>query len=269
MQKVTADSNGSEFLPEIFRFKGQRVRTFIKDGEPWFVAKDVCYVLEVINVSQALSRLEEDEKDGICLNDTVGRVNTASIVNEYGLYSLVMSSRKPEAREFKRWVTHEVIPSIRKTGSYIVPQISPVKMIHTLSEAMLEIEEKNKERDQKIAELQIETKEIRDTLAPKASRYEQFLNSQNTFSFLEVAKVIGAKDMGRTRLMKFLRDKRVISKGNGKYNLPYQQFMEAGYFEVLWKEVDFADGQIPVTVVTPKGVNYIYRLLKKDGRLTA
>lgn len=93
------------------------VRTVDIDGEPWFVVADVCRALELGNSRQAMTRLDEDEK-GVISTDTPGGKQEVSIVNEPGLYSLVLGSRKPEAKAFKRWITHEVIPSIRKTGSY-------------------------------------------------------------------------------------------------------------------------------------------------------
>lgn len=90
------------------------VRTVLRNGEPWFVAADVCRVLDHSNVSMALERLDEDERAKLNL----GRQGKANIVNEFGLYALVLGSRKPEAKAFKRWITHEVLPSIRKTGGY-------------------------------------------------------------------------------------------------------------------------------------------------------
>ena len=103
-----------------FYFKGAALRALTDENdEPWFVAKDACAVLELSNVSQALTRLDGDEKSSITLNDgTPGNPNRV-IVSESGLYALVLASRKPEAHEFKRWVTHEVLPQIRKTGGYI------------------------------------------------------------------------------------------------------------------------------------------------------
>lgn len=97
------------------------VRVVMLNGEPWFIAADVCRVLELSNVSQALSRLDEDEK-GIISTDTPGGEQSLLTVNEAGLYALVLSSRKPEAKNFKRWLTHEVIPTIRKTGGYSIQQ---------------------------------------------------------------------------------------------------------------------------------------------------
>ncbi|WP_345806677.1 BRO-N domain-containing protein [Bacillus pumilus] len=101
-----------------FDYKGNNVRTFMRDEEIWFVARDVCNILEIGNPSQALSRLDEDEKNTIILNEGIGNPNK-TIVNEPGLYTLILSSRKPEAKQFKRWVTHDVLPAIRKSGMYI------------------------------------------------------------------------------------------------------------------------------------------------------
>lgn len=94
-----------------------QVRTITRDGEPWFVAADVCRALEIKNNRDALAKLDSDEK-GVALTDTPGGAQKMTIVNEPGLYSLVLGSRKPEAKAFKRWITHEVIPAIRKTGQY-------------------------------------------------------------------------------------------------------------------------------------------------------
>lgn len=111
----------------VFKFNSNSIRVLIRQGEPWFVAKDVCEVLEVKNVADALTRLDEDETNTIVLNDGKrGNPNTL-VVSESGLYDLVLSSRKPEARPFRKWVTKVVLPEIRKTGSY-----NPAKGPHWL-----------------------------------------------------------------------------------------------------------------------------------------
>lgn len=98
-----------------FDFHGNNVRTVNQDGEPLFVAKDICVILEVKN-SKALSHLDNDEKDNVTLNDAIGRARNTPVVNESGMYALVMRSRKPQAKKFRKWVTSEVLPTIRKTG---------------------------------------------------------------------------------------------------------------------------------------------------------
>lgn len=110
----------------IFAFQEKQIRTVVIGGEPWFVAKDICNALEIGNPSQALSRLESDEK-GLILNDTLGGKQELAIVSESGMYALVLGSRKPEAKAFRKWVTSEVIPSIRKTGSYQLNQQQPAQ----------------------------------------------------------------------------------------------------------------------------------------------
>lgn len=109
-------------MNEITRlYNDQPVRVINRDGEPWFVAKDVCDILDLGNSRDAVSSLDADEKD-VGIADTPGGKQTMSLVNESGLYSLIFRSRKDEAKKFRRWVTHDVLPSIRKTGGYTVPQ---------------------------------------------------------------------------------------------------------------------------------------------------
>lgn len=105
-----------------FTFQNLQVRVLERDGEPWFVAADVCQALDIVNVSDAVNRLDSDEKDGIVTADTVGRKNNLLAVNESGLYNLIFSSRKAEANVFRKWVTSEVLPTIRKTGGYKMPR---------------------------------------------------------------------------------------------------------------------------------------------------
>ncbi|MBQ9212305.1 MAG: Bro-N domain-containing protein [Clostridia bacterium] len=117
-----------------------RVRSVLIEDEPWFVAADVCRALDISNSRQALARLDEDEK-GVISTDTPGGEQKMAFVNEPGLYSLVMGSRKPEARDFKRWITHEVIPSIRKTGAYAVA-LSPAEQLVAQAQLLVEQEKR-------------------------------------------------------------------------------------------------------------------------------
>ena len=106
----------------VFDFKSQEVRVLSVEGKPWFVAKDICSILEIKNVSEALSRLDNDEKS-LILNDSLGGKQETNIISESGMYTLVLTSRKPEAKPFRKWVTSEVLPSIRETGAYISPTL--------------------------------------------------------------------------------------------------------------------------------------------------
>lgn len=134
-------------LQQVFNYQGQQVRTVVKDGEPWFVAKDVCTILDISDTRRAVERLDEDERSLTPLTDSIGRSQPAYIVNEPGLYSLILGSRKPEAKQFKRWITHEVIPSIRKTGQYILQP-------KTQSELILMLAQQNVENERRLRQLE-------------------------------------------------------------------------------------------------------------------
>lgn len=134
---------------QVFNFVGNEIRVVTKDGQPWWVAKDVCDVLEIKNSRDALGRLDEDEK-GVASTDTLGGTQQVQVVNESGLYSLVLSSRKPEAKQFKRWITHEVIPAIRRTGAYRVPTLTPNEAIALSLKQTAEMMTKLPQLEQKI-----------------------------------------------------------------------------------------------------------------------
>lgn len=131
----------NESLERVFEYEGSKVRTVVIDGEPWFVAVDVCRVLEHTNTSVAVSRLDDDEK-GVSTLYTPGGTQGASVVSEAGLYSLILTSRKPEAKAFKRWITHEVIPAIRKTGTYVQPATSMEDLIIMQAQSVKELKAK-------------------------------------------------------------------------------------------------------------------------------
>lgn len=138
---------------DIFKYNGNQIRTVIKDGEPWFVAKDVCEIIEIKNVSDTLGRLDDDEK-GIDSIDTHGGIQDMVTVNEPGLYSLILGSRKPEAKAFKRWITHEVIPTIRKTGRYESKPLSQLEIAQIAITQLIEQEKKLKEHDSRLEQLE-------------------------------------------------------------------------------------------------------------------
>lgn len=121
---ASPDDPGGDRAVERFTFHSNEIRTVRIDAEPWWIARDVCTVLEIRNVADAMSSLDEDEK-GVATTDTPGGAQQMAIINEPGLYSLILRSRKPQAKAFKRWITHEVIPAIRKTGRYDVSQNQP------------------------------------------------------------------------------------------------------------------------------------------------
>ncbi len=141
----------SSIIP--FDYQAQQVRTVVINGEPWFVAKDVCVILEVGNPSDAVRRLDQDEVDSIEVTDSLGRQQITNIVNEPGLYSLILGSRKPEAKAFKRWITHEVIPAIRKTGSYELKPKSIEDLIILQAQSVKELKNKVEEQQSQLTTL--------------------------------------------------------------------------------------------------------------------
>ena len=123
---------------QIFDYNQSEVRTVLLDGDVWFVAKDICDILELTNPTMALEGLDEDERTKFNL----GRQGEANIISESGLYSLVLGSRKPEAKMFKRWITHNVIPQIRKTGNYVQPSMTQAELTLAIAQNQVEIERK-------------------------------------------------------------------------------------------------------------------------------
>jgi prophage antirepressor-like protein len=145
---------------------GSTIRVVERDGEVWFVAADVCAALDLGNPSQTSSRLDEDEKDGITTNDTVGRRQNLLCVNESGLYHLIFTSRKPEAEKFRRWVTGEVIPALRNGGMYVAKQLSSLDMADAMLQVMREQEQALSEHAQRLDDL-----ELRQTAIEKGANY--------------------------------------------------------------------------------------------------
>lgn len=236
-----------------FKFNENNFRVIAKDGEPWFVAKDICTVLGLSNVSQSLAILDEDER-GIISNDAIEEQSftkyTVLIVNESGFYNLVLSSRKPEAKIFKKWVTSEVLPAIRKNGSYSTTQY---KAPATYAQALRELAEsvEQKEAMQKQLEKQ----------RPAVEFYQAVTDSSDTMDMMTVAKLLGT---GRNRLFAFLREEKILIKDAD--SLPYQQYIDAGYFKIIEQKYSTPDGKTHINkkvLVYQKGVDFIQKRLKK------
>ena len=223
-----------------------RVRTTIIGGEPWFVAADVCRALDLGNPTRALDRLDNDERTLISIK---GASNGKPVngVNEPGLYSLVLGSRKPEAKKFKRWITHEVIPAIRKTGGYHVPQSPEEQMAQGLIAAQKLLAEK----DKRIEEMR-----------PKEIFADAVSVSKTDILIGDLAKLIkqNGHDIGQKRLFAWLREKGYLIKRKGlDWNMPTQRAMEMKLFRVKGTVVTHSDGHTTVsktTKVTGKGQVY-------------
>lgn len=219
------------------------LRTIEKDGEIWFVAKDVCDALELTNPTMALGRLEDDERAKFNL----GRQGNANIVNEYGLYSLVLASRKPEAKSFKRWVTHEVLPSIRKTGQYSnLPQdyLSALK-------ALVASEEAKQKAEQELAIAQ-----------PKANYTDNVLSSEGYMTATQIAKDYGKSAKWLNRLLHV----EGIQYKSGNQWILYAKYADKGY--TVSGTCVVGDNSYVSTYWTQEGRKFIYDLIKEKYGLT-
>jgi anti-repressor protein len=238
------------------------VRVVQIEGEPWFVGKDVAGCLGYANSRKALiDHVDDDDKNTVTIRDGNKRGNpNQTVINESGLYSLIMSSKLPSAKRFKRWVTAEVLPQIRKTGGYIpVDQGDSDLMI--MAKALNIMQNTLADKDSIIKALQ-----------PKADFADCMLKCNNSISVGEFAKVItdNGFEIGRNRLFKYLRDQHYLMKDN----IPYQRYMKNDIFQL--KEGYHFEGseyiQDFTTLITPKGQEYLYGKIKDDiqqGRFVA
>lgn len=244
-----------------FDFKGAALRTLTdEEGEPWFVAKDVCDILGMSNPSMAVIALDKDEVAQIDPKDYLGSENRSNqavnIVSEPGLYKLIMRSRKPEAKEFQRWVTHEVLPQIRKTGGYI-PTSESDSDEDIMARAVLVAQKTIKQKNQQIAEQQRRIVE----LEPKARFADAVAASDDTCLIGELAKMLlqNGIPVGQNRLFRLLRAEGYLGKSGSNRNMPTQRAMELGLFRIKETTVTHADGHTTVSrtpKVTGKGQRY-------------
>jgi anti-repressor protein len=226
----------SDLIP--FDYSGRQVRTVQVDGEPWFVAADICTVLTLRDVSSALKMVDDEDRQRFRRSDTpqffggiAPQVQELWFVNESGLFALIFQSNKREARAFKSWVTHEVLPTIRRTGGYRLPA--------TFSEALRELATKHEELE---------------AAAPKVSAYDTYMDARNALAMGAVANQLG---VGRNTMMRTLRDAGVLQKDNR----PYQR--HAHHFKVVAQTYE-AQNETRATYTTyvfPSGVELIRRVL--------
>lgn len=222
------------------------VRTVRIDDEPWFVGKDVAEILGYSNTRDALLRHVDDEDKGtVVIPDGIGNPNQ-TIINESGLYSLILSSKLEGAKKFKRWVTSEVIPQIRKTGSYHAPK--------TYAEALRRLADEA----EKMEALQKQNQ----LMQPKAEFFDAVTDSKTAIPLGDVAKILDM-GIGRNKLFEFLRQKNILTYDNR----PYQKYIDAGYFRVIEQKYE-VNGEVRInikTLVFQKGIDWIRKQLVKEG----
>lgn len=241
-------------MTDIQIFKNEQfgeVRTIAKDGEPWFVANDICKVLGHTNSRVAVASLDEDEK-GVSKVYTLGGEQQMTVVNEAGMYQLVIRSNLPAAKAFKRWITHEVIPTIRRHGAYatettiesiIADPESGIRLLQALK-----AEQERRREAEAIAEAQ----------RPKALFADAVAASDNSILVGELAKILrqNGVETGQNRLFQWMRENGYIMRYT---NMPTQYSMERGLMEVKERAINNPDGSVRITQtikVTGKGIVY-------------
>lgn len=243
-----------------------KVRVVQKDGEPWFVAADVCRALDLEDVNKAIARLDEDEGTRIEIPHPQSPSKTMQVnaVSEPGLYSLVLGSRKPEAKAFKRWITHDVIPAIRKTGGYIAGEES-MSDDELMAKALIMAQRKIAERDKRIADLNAKVAIDK----PKVVFADAIVSSKSSIMVGDLAKILRQNgiDIGQNRLFKWLRKNHYLCSKGELYNMPSQSSMEAGLFEIKESTTVNPDGSIRIHKtprVTGKGQKFFINKFLSD-----
>lgn len=254
---------------ELFRYESHEVRTVLVDGEPWFVAADVCAVLEIADPKSSVRLLDDDEK-GVHSVHTPGGEQRVSVINEPGLYSLILRSRKPEAKAFRRWVTHEVLPAIRRTGSYsaapAIPDMSTPEGQLAVLDMVREQVQQRIAADQRAAVAERQVAE----LAPAAESWETLATAHGDLLVADAAKVLSRDPnikLGRDRLFTRLRDRRWIYRqvGDGRWRA-MQTAIDSGWLtEVPSSHYHPRSGELvldaPQVRVTVKGLGRLHQIL--------
>lgn len=239
------------------------VRTVVINGEPYFVGRDVAAALGYSNPRDALAKHIDEEDKGVAKCDTPGGIQEFTVINESGLYSLILSSKLAAAKKFKRWVTSEVLPAIRKHGVYAVDELlaDPDTLIAALTQLKAE-REKTKALAETVA---VQNQQIAE-MKPKASYYDVVLNCKDLVAISVIAKDYG---WSASRMNQYLHKKGVQFKQGGIWLL-YQKYAERGYTSTKTHSYPANDGTVHTkvhTYWTQQGRLFIYGLLKADGIL--
>ena len=235
---------------QIFKYGNNDVRTVEMNGEPWFVLKDVCVVLGLGTVSKVADRLDADEK-GMNQIHTPGGMQDVTVINESGLYNVILRSDKPEAKPFRKWVTSEVLPSIRKSGGYIAgqDQLTPAEL---MAKALQVANKTLAEREARISALTVQNA----IMAPKAEYFDELVDRNTLTSFRDTAKELGVSPKA---FVEWLRAKKYIYRDKKGKLVPYADKND-GLFEVKECYNEKTKWSGVQTLVTPKG-RETFRLL--------
>jgi anti-repressor protein len=254
---------------EIFTFEGHHVRCFIIDGAPWWVGKDVCTALGITSYRASLSHLDDDER-GVSIGDSPSGQQQYVTVNEAGLYSLILRSRRPEAKRFKRWITHIVLPAIRRTGSYTAVDAVQHKLPGSYAEALRELAAT-------VEQLDAAHHEIAE-LTPSAQAWEQIVNAKGNYTVVTAAQMLDNLDgvnLGQQRLFDYLRAIGWVKKKEvAGAPRPMQVALDRDWLRLRPRDPHQRHGQwhvsTPQVLVTGKGVRELARrLLNPLGNVAA
>lgn len=244
-----------------------QVRTVTIDGEPWMVGKDIATALGYTNTRKALNDHVDDEDKGVTKCDTLGGAQEMTVINESGLYSLVLSSKLPTAKKFKHWITSEVLPAIRKHGAYMTPEKIEEALLNPDTLIKLATELKAEREARKNAELEAASaKQLIGELKPKADYTDRILSSKGTVPTTAIAKDYG---MSAKALNQKLHELRVIYRMGSQWFL-YAKYQARGYTHSKTFDFKHSDGRPDCkmqTEWTQKGRLFLYQLLKKHGIL--
>ncbi len=246
---------------QIFNYNDKEIRTVKKDGDLWWVLKDVCEVLELSNPTMIAGRLDEDE---VTKFDLGGLSGVSNIINESGLYNVILRSDKPEAKKFKRWVTHEVLPSIRKHGAYMNEQT--LEQALTSPDFLIRLAQELK--SEKEARQRLEKQAAED--APKVLFAKMVETAETSILIGDLAKFLKQNGIntGQNRLFELMRGHGYLVKNGASRNMPTQKAMEMGLFEVKESTTANPDGTIRLhrtTKVTGKGQVYFMKRFSEMG----
>ena len=245
---------------KLFQFEDNQVRTVSSNGIIWFAAVDVTNALGIKNPSDAIKPLDEDERARFNL----GRQGSTNFISEPGLYKLIGASRKPAAKRFNRWVTHEVLPSIRKHGAYMTPETIE-KAIYN-PDFIINLATKLKDEQAKTAALTADN----ETMKPKALFADAVATSHTSILIGDLAKLIrqNGVDIGQNRLFGWLRDNGYLIGSGDRRNMPTQRAMDLELFEVKERTFQNPDGSVRITKttkVTGKGQQYFINKFLQKG----
>lgn len=245
---------------ELFNFRTQQVRTVLIENNPWFVGKDIAAILGYAKTADAVRKHIDKEDKGVFILETPGGKQPVTVINESGLYSLILSSKMPDAKVFKRWVTSEVLPAIRKHGAYMTDE-KAFDVVHNktgLADLLQQAADQLKQKDIEIAEMK-----------PKALFADSVATRHTTILIGELAKILRGNgiDIGANRLFAWMREHGyLINRKGSDWNMPTQKSMDLGLFKIKETTINHSNGSTSISKtpkVTGKGQQYFVNKLRR------